>query len=74
MKVLLLLVSTILIILVLLQSGKATGINQAFSGSGLGLFANVKERGSEKIISNLTLIFGIIFFILVIVERLLTKA
>ena len=43
----------------------------AFTGNGgLNLFANVKERGSEKVISNLTLVLGIIFFALVIIIRL----
>ena len=62
----------ILIILTLLQSGKSDGISSAFTGNGgLNLFANVKERGSEKIISNLTLALGILFFVLVILIRVL---
>ena len=62
----------ILILLSLLQSGKSDGISGAFTGSGgLNLFANVKERGPEKIISNATLVVGILFFVLVIVIRVL---
>ena len=65
-------VSVILILLSLLQSGKSDGISGAFTGSGgLNLFANVKERGPEKIISNATLVVGILFFVLVIVIRVL---
>lgn len=65
-------VSAGLIILTLLQSGKSDGISSAFTGNGgLNLFANVKERGSEKIISNLTLALGILFFVLVILIRVL---
>lgn len=72
LDILILIVSALLIILTLLQSGKSEGISSAFTGSGgLNLFANVKERGSEKVISNLTLVLGIIFFILVILVRIL---
>lgn len=67
----LIIVSALLIILSLLQSGKTDGMSGAFTGNGgLNLFANVKERGSEKVISNLTLVLGIIFFALVIIIRL----
>ena len=64
-------VSALLIVLSLLQSGKTDGMSGAFTGNGgLNLFANVKERGSEKVISNLTLVLGIVFFALVIIIRL----
>ena len=64
-------VSALLIILSLLQSGKTDGMSGAFTGNGgLNLFANVKERGSEKVISNLTLVLGIVFFALVVIIRL----
>ena len=72
LDILLMVVSVILILLSLLQSGKSDGISGAFTGSGgLNLFANVKERGPEKIISNATLVVGIVFFVLVIVIRVL---
>ena len=67
----LIIVSALLIILSLLHSGKTDGMSGAFTGNGgLNLFANVKERGSEKVISNLTLVLGIVFFALVIIIRL----
>ncbi len=67
----LMIVSALMIVLSLLQSGKTDGMSGAFTGNGgLNLFANVKERGSEKVISNITLVLGIIFFVLVIVIRL----
>ena len=67
----LIIVSALLIVLSLLQSGKTDGMSSAFTGNGgLNLFANVKERGSEKVISNLTLVLGIVFFALVIIIRL----
>ncbi len=71
LDILLMIVSAALIVLSLLQSGKSDGISGAFTGSGgLNLFANTKERGSEKIISNITLGVGILFFALVIVMRI----
>ena len=52
----LMIVSALMIILSLLQSGKTDGMSGAFTGNGgLNLFANVKERGSEKVISNFIL-------------------
>ena len=65
-------VAVILILLTLLQGGKSEGISGAFTGSsGLGLLQNAKERGPEKFIANFTLMIGSIFFILVIVIRVL---
>ena len=71
LNALLMIVSALLIILTLLQDGKSDGISGAFTGNGgLNLFANVKERGSEKVISNVTLVLGVIYFILVIAIHL----
>ena len=57
LDIILMIVSALLILLSLLQSGKSEGISSAFSGSGgLNLFENVKERGSEKTISRIKLI------------------
>lgn len=65
--ILLIIVSAVIIILALLQTGKSEGISSAFTGSGgLNLFSNVKERGAEKVMSNVTFVLGIIFFALVI--------
>ena len=65
-------VAVILILLTLIQGGKSDGISGAFTGgSGLGLLQNTKERGPEKFIANLTLAIGSIFFVLVIVIRIL---
>ena len=71
LNALLMIVSALIVILTLLQSGKSDGISGAFTGNGgLNLFANVKERGSEKVISNMTLALVVIFFALVILIRL----
>ena len=67
LNICLMIVSGIIIILTLLQSGKSDGLSAAFTGSGdLNLFAVQKERGPEKVISRMTLIVGIIFFGLVL--------
>lgn len=67
----LMIVSALIIVLTLLQGGKSDGISGAFTGNGgLNLFANQKERGSEKVISNMTLVLGVIFFILVVAIRI----
>lgn len=72
LNAILMIVSAMMIILTLLQGGKSDGISGAFTGNGgLNLFQNVKERGSEKIISNLTLVLGIVFFVLVILIRII---
>lgn len=72
LDILLLVVAVVLIILSLLQSGKSDGISGAFSGGeGLNLFANVKERGAEKVISNVTLVTGIVYFALVLIIRVI---
>ncbi len=64
METVLLIVSILLIVLVLLQSNKASSGAQIISGGNSDLFQNQKERGAELLISRLTLICGIIFFII----------
>lgn len=67
-------VAIVLILLTLLQGGKSDGMSGAFNGSsGINLFVNKKERGPEKVMANLTFAFGAIFFILVVVIRILSK-
>ncbi len=72
LDIILIVFAVILIILSLLQSGKSDGLSSAFTGGdGLNLFANVKERGAEKTLSNLTMAVGIIFFVLVLIARVI---
>ena len=72
LDILLMISAVVLIILSLLQSGKSDGLSGAFTGGeGLNLFANVKERGAEKVMSNVTLVTGIIFFALVFIIRIM---
>ena len=67
MKVLFLVIAILLIVIVLLQSGKAEAASQIISGGNLDLFNKRKERGSELFISRLTMFLGIVFFVLTIV-------
>ena len=55
--------SIIIIILCLLQGGKSEGASGAITGGGLNVFVTTKERGSERVISIITYILIIIFFI-----------
>jgi len=72
LDILIFVVASLIIVLSLLQSGKSDGISSAFTGGGggLNLFANVKERGPEKMIANATMVLGGVFFVLVILVRM----
>lgn len=54
-------IAVIIVILGLLQGGKSEGASGAITGGGLNVFVKTKERGSELIVSYLTLGFGILF-------------
>lgn len=62
----LLVFSIVIIILCLLQGGKTEGASGAITGGGLNVFVKTKERGAEKVVSILTLICAIIFFLITI--------
>lgn len=64
MQVVLIIVSILLIAIALLQSGKAESASNAITGGNDSLFANRKERGGELFMSRLTLVLGIVFFII----------
>ena len=64
METLLLIVSVLLIAIVLLQSNKASDAGQIITGGNEALFKQQKERGLELFISRLTLILGILFFLI----------
>ena len=70
LRVILIVISVLLILISLLQVGKSDGLSAFTGSSDLGLFQNMKERGPEKVISNVTMALGIIFFVLVIVIRI----
>ena len=64
MEIALLIISVLLIIIVLLQSGKAESAGQIIQGGNSDLFANRKERGFELFISRLTMLLGMTYFVL----------
>ena len=62
----LLAVCLVIIVLCLLQGGKSEGASGAITGGGLNVFVKTKERGAEKVVSILTLIFVIVFFLVAV--------
>ena len=68
MKIALLIISILLIIIVLLQSGKAESAAQIMSGGKSDLFSKRKERGSELFFSRVTLLLGLSFFAICLVS------
>ena len=64
METALLVVSILLIVLVLLQSNKASDNGQIISGGAEALFQNQKERGLELLITRVTAILGLVFFVI----------
>lgn len=64
LETILLIVSVLLIVLVLLQSNKASDAGSIITGGNEALFQNMKERGAELFISRITLALGIIFFVI----------
>lgn len=64
MEIALLVVSIILIVLVLLQSNKASDSGQIISGGNEVLFQKQKERGLELLITRITAFLGAVFLIL----------
>ena len=69
-----LVIAFIIIVLGLLQGGKSEGASGAITGGGLNVFVKTKERGSELIISYLTLGFGIVFLFFALLSTSLTQA
>lgn len=66
MKVVLIIVSILLIAIVLLQSGKAEQVS--LTGGNDSLFKNRKERGGELFITRLTVVLGVIYFAICMVQ------
>ncbi|MEG0034164.1 MAG: preprotein translocase subunit SecG [Bacilli bacterium] len=65
----LMIIAILIIVLSLLQGGKSEGASGAITGGGMNIFAKTKERGSEKVVSYMTLGCGILFmFICVLIN------
>ena len=68
MEIALMIISVLLIIIVLLQSSKAESGPQIISGGQSELFANRKERGSELVMTRITMVLGLAFFFFFLVS------
>ena len=74
LNVVFLIISVLLIVLSLLQSGKSDGASGAITGGNLNVFVDNKERGPEVILARVTLVLGVLFFLLsLIIHFLLVK-
>ena len=70
MQYVLVVISVIIILITLLQGGKTNGASGAITGgSKMNIFAKTKERGSERVLSIMTLILGIIFFLFTVLTK-----
>ena len=67
MNILLIVISSLLIAIVLLQSGKAESTSSIVSGGTADLYSNRKERGGELFITRLTFALGVAFFVICII-------
>jgi preprotein translocase subunit SecG len=65
---LLVLDAIIMIVLVVLQSGKSEGLSGAISGGAEQLFGKQKARGIDLVLHRMTIITGVLFFILAFVS------
>lgn len=63
-NILLVIDAIIMIVFVLLQSGKSAGLSGAVSGGAEQLFGKQKARGIDLILHRGTIVTGVIFFIL----------
>lgn len=64
MEKLLYIICVLIIVLVLLQSGKASDASQIITGGNTILMGKSKERGFEKFITRFTYFLGIAFIVL----------
>ncbi len=71
LEIIFIIVAILVIILSLLQGGKSEGASGAITGGGLNIFVKTKERGSEKVISIITMVLAIIFFLLAVLVNVL---
>ncbi|MDY0395963.1 preprotein translocase subunit SecG [Virgibacillus halophilus] len=63
-NILLVIDAIIMIVLVLLQSGKSEGLSGAISGGAEQLFGKQKARGLDLVLHRGTVITGVLFFVL----------
>ncbi len=64
MKEILYVICVLIIVIVLLQSNKASDASQIITGGNAMLMGKSKERGAEKFVTKLTYVLGAAFIIL----------
>jgi len=64
METLLIIISILLIVLVLLQSNKASDASQIITGGNAVLLGKTKERGLERIVTLITYGLGFAFIVI----------
>ncbi|GAA0441971.1 preprotein translocase subunit SecG [Lentibacillus halophilus] len=62
--IVLLIDAIIMIVLVLLQSGKSAGLSGAISGGAEQLFGKQKARGADLFLHRATIVTAVLFFVL----------
>ena len=70
LKIAMVVIAIVLVILCLLQSGKSDDIVNALTGQSSNLFAEQKERGIDLVMSRMTMILGVAFFVIAIRLRM----
>ncbi|WP_163970490.1 preprotein translocase subunit SecG [Oceanobacillus halotolerans] len=63
-NILLVIDAIVMVVLVLLQSGKSAGLSGAISGGAEQLFGKQKARGVDLILHRGTIVTAVLFFIL----------
>ncbi|HEX6922451.1 MAG TPA: preprotein translocase subunit SecG [Bacillales bacterium] len=66
LTILLIAVSIAIIVVVLLQSGRSAGLSGAITGGAEQLFGKKKARGIEAVLTRITVVLAILFFLLAI--------
>ncbi|MEW9502092.1 preprotein translocase subunit SecG [Jeotgalibacillus marinus] len=73
LTVLLVITCISLIVVVLLQSGKSAGLSGAISGGAEQLFGKQKARGLDLVLSRITIVLSVLFFVLTISVAFVVK-
>lgn len=67
-NVLLVIDAIVMIILIVLQSGKSAGLSGAISGGAEQLFGKQKARGIDLVLHRATIVTAVIFFVLAFIS------
>ncbi|WP_174614225.1 preprotein translocase subunit SecG [Virgibacillus ihumii] len=62
-NILLVIDAIVMIVLILLQSGKSEGLSGAISGGAEQLFGKQKARGADLVLHRGTVVTGVLFFV-----------